>query len=293
MTSIYYHYCSIDAFMKIVIQKKIRLCNVMKLNDEEECIDIDRIIDEVVNENNDWNNDKNVLELIKDYKKHKVVTHKAYIACFSKDKDRLSQWRSYANDGKGVAIGFDFNKLTSRTNDEIRTLSNCSPEIVTMINTSLGHYKVIYSEEDKKQLINSILSSYVSEVNMKEYKDLDSIINKFSRVLLKCTTIFKNQCFNEEEEKRIVYLPYLDENNNIEGKKVVNTINNIINMNKGYYCKEDIIIGYYEYDFNKDSISEIVLGPKCNMSEEDIDLKSFLDAHIVGYSITKSKATYR
>ena len=27
--------------------------------------------------------------------------------CVSKDKDVLSQWRSYANDGQGVAIGFD------------------------------------------------------------------------------------------------------------------------------------------------------------------------------------------
>lgn len=29
-----------------------------------------------------------------------------YAACFSEEKDLLSQWRGYANNGAGVAIGF-------------------------------------------------------------------------------------------------------------------------------------------------------------------------------------------
>jgi len=33
----------------------------------------------------------------------------AYIACFSEKGDLLSQWRAYADDGEGVAIGFDPN----------------------------------------------------------------------------------------------------------------------------------------------------------------------------------------
>lgn len=33
------------------------------------------------------------------------------IACFSKNGDKLSQWRSYGQDGYGVAIGFGLDKI--------------------------------------------------------------------------------------------------------------------------------------------------------------------------------------
>ena len=32
---------------------------------------------------------------------------KTFCVCFSGSKDKLSQWRGYAQDGKGIAIGFD------------------------------------------------------------------------------------------------------------------------------------------------------------------------------------------
>ena len=33
------------------------------------------------------------------------------IGCFSKNGDLLSQWRAYAEDGKGFSIGFDSNYI--------------------------------------------------------------------------------------------------------------------------------------------------------------------------------------
>lgn len=33
------------------------------------------------------------------------------ISCFSKNGDLLSQWRAYAEDGKGFSIGFDSNYI--------------------------------------------------------------------------------------------------------------------------------------------------------------------------------------
>ena len=32
---------------------------------------------------------------------------KTFWFCFSESKDKLSQWRGYAQDGKGIAIGFN------------------------------------------------------------------------------------------------------------------------------------------------------------------------------------------
>ena len=32
---------------------------------------------------------------------------KTFCVCFSESRDQLSQWRGYAQDGNGMAIGFD------------------------------------------------------------------------------------------------------------------------------------------------------------------------------------------
>lgn len=34
-----------------------------------------------------------------------------YVTCFSYQNDLLSQWRGYADDGRGAAIGFDLDVL--------------------------------------------------------------------------------------------------------------------------------------------------------------------------------------
>lgn len=38
---------------------------------------------------------------------HSNFLMKTFCVCFSESKDKLSQWRGYAQDGKGIAIGFD------------------------------------------------------------------------------------------------------------------------------------------------------------------------------------------
>ena len=43
---------------------------------------------------------------INDLLKEKSKKIKRYILCFSGDGDLLSQWRAYADDGKGISIGF-------------------------------------------------------------------------------------------------------------------------------------------------------------------------------------------
>ena len=105
----FYHYCSIDSFFKIIESKSIWLSNSSVMNDFEENTRIEKhfsMIDSLFeNENHielkNWI--KPFYELFKpDY---------SLIFCLSEEKDQLSQWRGYANDGTGVSIGFNVNKL--------------------------------------------------------------------------------------------------------------------------------------------------------------------------------------
>jgi hypothetical protein len=82
-----------------------------------------------------------------------------YIACFSENGDSLSQWRAYANDGKGVAIGF---------NPEKFGITNRIP-VNTLIKTdSIGYYKCIYDINEQKRLITESLDGLCSLINYKE-----------------------------------------------------------------------------------------------------------------------------
>lgn len=64
-----------------------------------------------------------------------------YIACFSKEGDVLSQWRSYADDSRGVSIGFDLNKLIENSNLKLKEVS--------------------YSVDEQKSLLIDILKKMV------------------------------------------------------------------------------------------------------------------------------------
>lgn len=43
--------------------------------------------------------------------KREILDISRYICCFSENGDILSQWRAYADDGKGLAIGFNVKKI--------------------------------------------------------------------------------------------------------------------------------------------------------------------------------------
>ncbi|UHA72168.1 DUF2971 domain-containing protein [Paenibacillus sp. 481] len=78
---------------------------------------------------------------------------KPHIACFSKYGALLRQWRSYANDGRGVAIGFEldyFNAIKSTENKEfvVKDVIYDSQRQIEVIKNELSEEKII--EEYKK-----------------------------------------------------------------------------------------------------------------------------------------------
>ena len=105
--------------------------------------------------------------------------------CFGKKSDDLlNQWRVYAQDGFGVAIGFDTKVM----------------EDVCRINGFfLG--ECLYRKDDKNQACDTLAEQLQKELNNEHFKSL----------LLIYTTIlglfFKNECFKEEQEARIATYP--------------------------------------------------------------------------------------
>ena len=121
-----YHYSGNVKCFSILGNRNIRLSDIRKSNDKAEMQIFYPTIFEAVEEEYrkepfdfEYENNKNaeavsiLLKSIKhvvddSFEKGKLTS---YVLCLSEEGDLLSQWRGYANDGKGCSIGFNMEKL--------------------------------------------------------------------------------------------------------------------------------------------------------------------------------------
>ena len=120
MEEVLYHYTSLEVLQSILEEKTIRLSDITKSNDSSEITLIKEYILDVfcqayrAEKTNVFR--KNVDQKLWDSVVRKMIDkwfdlqkckYSYYVLCFSSERDLLSQWRGYANDAQGVAIGFD------------------------------------------------------------------------------------------------------------------------------------------------------------------------------------------
>ena len=108
MDEIVYHYCSVDTFFNIIRNSSMWLSDIEKSNDYQECIRCRKFVNKGMEEY--LRNDVEALKAWKTWYENGVYSNfsmKTFCVCFSESKDKLSQWRGYAQDGKGIAIGFN------------------------------------------------------------------------------------------------------------------------------------------------------------------------------------------
>lgn len=114
-----YHYCDINAFHSILTYKKIWLSAANNMNDYKE---VSWFVDKVYHELGKVVNDEN-RGVINDFWNHSTINRPLpYLCSFSTNGDMLSQWRAYANDGRGLSIGFNIEKLGIQKSFRTRAL---------------------------------------------------------------------------------------------------------------------------------------------------------------------------
>lgn len=344
MDAIVYHYCDLNAFQSILKNKTLWLSDVKKSNDCEEGNYLINLIHSYLNyliqtESCGIKELKNVRELLDIYFEHqetrvynlddieendKVFEQLGYIpgdelyydkfekplytTCFSSNGDLLSQWRGYADDGCGVAIGFRTD-LLSKWNANIEGMLNKSP--------IAGFAPVKYME------LNEQVIDYTEDL-LRRTKNYRSVRNKPEKIIL-LTSIFlkidkikeesillKSTAFSEEHEYRLFFNDTItfDSRNGIynldsRGKKAVEGIKEFYLSELKTRTNKEGIVSYYELNFSnvKDEIiAEIVLGPKCKLSQTDVEfLLSINGFNGIGNNqydqqkilIRKSKLSYR
>ena len=271
MGNIIYHYCNVEAFKAIIQNKILWLSSVYNLNDYKEIHWIKEKVSSKIQEYTDKYNFKKYNAFEKLYEKK---LPNVYIASFSQGHDLLSQWRAYANDGYGVAIGFntEYFKLNS------------------LIKTS----KVLYDEDEQQKLIEKILQPLEElddniDFQSKEFKNVcEQVINDINNLSAKS----KNELFKEEQEVRLIHNPIIIDD--LENQKIIFK-DNLSTMMFRAVCGN--LIPYFELDFSNYSdevvpIVEIIKGPKNKFIDQEI--KIFLANNgFYNVNIKSSKSSYR
>lgn len=270
-----YHYTDLNGFLNILKNKKLWLSATNNLNDYYE---VDWILHKLQQRLfNKTNEDK--LELINIFWEMRSRNMGIpYICSFSKNGDILSQWRAYADDGHGVAIGFNRSYFDFKVD---------FPTHHTSSEYTIGINDVVYDDSNQNIIVDNIAKLVLSAKNIEEGgKNLLSAMELSRRAAYIC----KNPAFREEDEVRIIHTPMIMGNQ--EGQTPI--YGNISDMKHRVTGKS--ITSYFELDFSvsKDvnPVAEIILGPKSKLSRYDIE--TFLSLNgLENVPYTWSTASYR
>lgn len=274
---ILYHYCSTNAFLSVIQSKRIWMSDVNTMNDfgeihwayerfiEAANFVLDRI-------------DREYLDALDKVIARGQLKLLPLIFSLSSDGDVLSQWRAYAQDGAGMAIGFDTALL--------KTLST------TMARVEYSHQKQI---EHFKAMIVAGNQIYREEKKAKR----DQFIFEHGAHMFMNMCCFKNPGFSEEKEVRLIRATNVSYQNSVwslvdaggSGEKRSARVQQV----KYRSSRDGGIVAHIELPLEglgNSAIKEVVLGPKTQNSGNEVSMV-MSSAGFRGCRIRKSEATYR
>jgi hypothetical protein len=285
-----YHYCGVQSFLSILSSRSLHLASLHHMNDYLEHKWLTRLSAESIAELSQEHSHPFYKKLVGPLESHVQM----FVACFSAAGDLLSQWRAYADDGAGFAIGFNtayFEKLLTLHNQRNgeRTITIAKVE-----------YDLACQEEEVRRLIEYHRHTADSEEEDEHFdrawhynsQALDCHIDLW-HYAAEC----KNPAFREEDEWRIINTPCITYDSFDQTPRYSGHVSDI-----AFRVSRNDIVPYCVLRFDPQElegmspISEVVLGPK-NRARQRHDATRMLLAHC-GYGdevirIRESEASYQ
>jgi hypothetical protein len=115
------------------------------------------------------------------------------VAAFSEDADQLNQWRSYANDGRGIALGFDSRALQ-------RAASGHDVRLLRCVYAPESHHEII------AELVRLLLDAFRAAPPAQD-GERARLLEEFNSVFLLTAPVIKDHHFAQEKEWRLVSMP--------------------------------------------------------------------------------------
>lgn len=243
-----YHYTKPEKLLNILAGSTLRFSNALYLNDKEEIAYSYKLIVQLIGETEGLNPDlfKKIENHFKNKYKHIVDGYSDLInkleyftTSFSTESDNLTLWNNYAK-GKsytGYNIGFDKKKLVTEM-----TNSGYLPIYGSVIYDKQKQIKIIHAIFKKWNMLFERALKAKKQNEVKLFDILFELIDVLSIVSI----FFKNPQFKNEHEYRIV---------------IVNAFGAPNSKPTGVVEKNGLFVPYLEYNFSKDSVTSINIGP--------------------------------
>lgn len=254
---IVYHYCSAQTFLSILQYRTIRFSYVHLLNDAEEATwgfkvfreAIDRLVKREGRLKNAPEIPKEFFEAVHRGWASSEYALASFVACFSTEGDSLSQWRAYADDGRGFSIGFK--------TKELRRLP-------------VQIYDVLYDHEKQIDEMTDILGATFMELEESGHKLDSGWLAQRGMEIGASSIALKNPAWRDEKEVRCHHVVnstidehgwrLIDEGGTSDGVEVSG-------QPIQFQARNGTIVPFFDapFEVSKDHqpIHEVVLGPKC------------------------------
>lgn len=243
-----YHYTKPEKLLNILASGTLRFSNALYLNDKEEIAYSYKLIVDLIDETPELNSDlfnkiqnhfSNKYKHIVDGYNDLVNKLEYFTTSFSTESDNLTLWNNYAK-GKnytGYNIGFDKNKLVEEMDK-----NNYLPIFGSVIYDKNKQVKIIHAIFKKWNILfeRALKSKKTNEVK------LFDILFELIDVLSIVSIFFKNPQFKNEHEYRIV---------------IVNVFGTLNSKPTNIVEKNGLFVPYLEYNFSKESVKSINIGP--------------------------------
>jgi hypothetical protein len=272
----FYHYCSNETLCSIINNTSIRLSSLSLSNDKTEGRLVSGLFKDLAAE------ESVMIDDLLGYIKAAEENNHALGFCLSAEDDLLSQWRGYADNASGVAIGFSRECLEKFSDGEDLRWKTTHGQFV-QVEYSLARQKELIrpifevmkdlaSKEPLKLFSGSCVSAIENNSRLDAYNELQARTME----LLPKVFLLKDEGFSEEREWRVII--QLDERD-------------MAGFGCDYRVIGNKIVPYKDFSLDCSGIREVVLGPRNTNSE--LGVMSLLESkNIWGVNVRKSQIPY-
>lgn len=235
-----WHYTDFNALDGILRNYELWFGSILNVNDKKEVIGFIDNLKKTVIDALDSNYENKV-----DVEFQKIFNHLSneylYIFCTSKARNDAAQWERYADQGEGVAIVFNTEKLYK-----------------LLFYNGFIMNEEYYTLDAKQHKFHEILVNFFQTEKIDNSSDFDGLISN----LIMCAMTRKHESFSSEQEIRIA--PYfVKENDSHITYKTGKIIRTVYVLNLKELCEKENI------DM-EDLIDSIVIAPNSKQSIKDL-----------------------
>ncbi len=314
LPDVVYHYCSVETFFQIVTNHTLRLSDIEKSNDFmekkwaiQQCLlHIENNLD---NPAYPCSTRPDLATSLLRELKHRFEQFNTMIlaSCFSSERDLLSQWRGYGDNGYGISIGVSSGTEFVHAYHRAEKYMDLEDHVRTFP-TGLLFHNVQYTTEEIENSCMQLFCTYISWLPLKV--SIAEASTELTRIIYPALPFFKSHAFSEEREWRCVYYPKMPappyEADTLDEEQFQRLLSaqaldyesdHFVLQPLSYRLRKSNLVPYRDMSFDAPCgpfIRSVTIGPKCALDRETV--KVFLERNHIPINMSDiylSDVSYR